>query len=160
MRVYSRAKRLAPALGGGSCNPANPSLISSQRSPRSLSALRRSLDVWQGVLTGHERAHIVLPHSAIPVIVMPYTAKVTRGHSRKFFSVDFRHPVQKDRAGRFGLKVRRGLGTTDANEAERLVAELNQLLADEAFHRPTARAAAQEKGFSEVVIDLFFRDIE
>jgi energy-coupling factor transporter ATP-binding protein EcfA2 len=91
---------------------------------------------------------------------MPYTAKLTRGPNRSFFSVDFRHPVKRDRAGRFGLKVRRGLGTADPDEAARMVTQLNELLADERFHRPTAREAAVARGYDLIVIDAFFRDLE
>src|SRR5687768_12017610 len=91
---------------------------------------------------------------------MTYTAKLTRGAGRKFFSVDFRHPVKKDRYGRFGLKVRRGLGTNDEVEAERLLAQLNELLANDTFHRPSARDQALARGFEPVVVDAFFRDLE
>ena len=91
---------------------------------------------------------------------MPYSAKLTRGANRTFFSIDFRHPVKKDRSGRYGLKVRRGLKTADQAEAERLVSQMNELLADETFHRPTAREAAAARGFSPVILDAFFRDLE
>lgn len=90
---------------------------------------------------------------------MPYSAKLTRGANRTFFSIDFRHPVKKDRAGRFGLKVRRGLGTDDQEVAESLLAEMNELLANEAFHRPTARDAAATL-FKPVIVDAFYRDLE
>ena len=96
-----------------------------------------------------------LPHSKD----MPYTAKITRGLNRTYFSIDFRHPVKRDRAGRFGLKVRRGLGTDDGEVAQRYLAEMNSLLADESLHRPTARAEAASR-FSSVVVEAFYRDLE
>lgn len=91
---------------------------------------------------------------------MPYTAKLVQDTGRTYFSVSFRHPVKKDRHGRYGLKVRRGLGTSDRYQAEALVGELNQILADESLHRPTARAEVVQRGFSDVIIEAFFRDIE
>lgn len=88
-----------------------------------------------------------------------YTAKLTRGANRTFFSIDFRHPVKKDRAGRFGLKVRRGLGTDDEEQAEQYLAEMNAVLADKSLHRPTARVEALAR-FSAIVVDAFYRDLE
>lgn len=88
-----------------------------------------------------------------------YTATLTRGKNRTYFSIDFRHPVKKDRAGRFGLKVRRGLGTDDEEIAQQYLLQINALLADESLHRPTARAEALVR-FSPVVVDAFYRDLD
>ena len=53
-----------------------------------------------------------------------YKATKTRSN-RPGWSVTFRHPRRRDARGKYGLKVRRGLNTTDDVEADRLVAELN-----------------------------------
>lgn len=57
------------------------------------------------------------------------TATKTRT-KRPGWCVTFRHPVRNDSRNKPGLKIRRGLGTTDEQEAERLVEQLNQLLGD------------------------------
>lgn len=90
---------------------------------------------------------------------MPYTAKLTRSANRTFYSLDFRHPVKKDRAGQFGLKVRRGLGTDDEGLAQTYLREMNELLADESLHRPTARKEAEAR-FRALVVDAFYRDLD
>jgi energy-coupling factor transporter ATP-binding protein EcfA2 len=64
--------------------------------------------------------------------------------------------VRKDDAtGKAGLRVRRGLGTQDKAEAEKLRDELNKLLAEPRFHDPAARADA-ERQFDKRVVDIFF----
>ena len=46
-----------------------------------------------------------------------YTASKTRAQGRPGWTVSFRHPLRNDRKGKPGLKMRRGLGTTEADEA-------------------------------------------
>ena len=50
-----------------------------------------------------------------------YTASKTRSNNRPGWSVTFTHPRRSDGRGKLGLKMRRGLGTTDDSEAECLV---------------------------------------
>lgn len=57
--------------------------------------------------------------------------------------------------GNFGVRVRRGLGTRDQAEAERLRVELDELLAHAKFRDPAARAEAARR-FDERVVDIFF----
>lgn len=71
----------------------------------------------------------------------------------------FRHPARLDLSGKVGRRVRRGLGTTDETEADRLVAQLSELLADSDFWDPTARQRAEEH-FDARVVDIFFDGIE
>lgn len=88
-----------------------------------------------------------------------YTAQASRGDGRRLFVVTFRHPLRTDARGKPGLKVRRGLGTADPAEAERLVTELNTLLSDERYWMVTAQAEAARR-FSPVVVRAFYSGLE
>ena len=87
-----------------------------------------------------------------------YTAGKTRSN-RPGWSVTFNHPRRTDARGRYGLKVRRGLGTTDDAEAERLVEQLNAILKDSSWWTADRRTEAEQQ-FPSVVVDAFFDGIE
>lgn len=89
----------------------------------------------------------------------PYTASKSRSQGRQYWSVSFRHPLRTDSKGRPGLKVRKGLGTMDEAEADKFVAELNELLADERLRPPSARAEAAQR-FSAIVVDAYYSGID
>ena len=57
-----------------------------------------------------------------------------------------------------GRRVRRRLGTKEEKIAGRLVAELNELLADRLFWQPSSRATALTR-FSPLVVDIFYHDM-
>ena len=61
--------------------------------------------------------------------------------------------------GRLGLKVRRGLATADPQEADRLVAQLNEILRDESWWAIDRRAEAEQK-FNGAIVAAFFDDLE
>lgn len=85
-----------------------------------------------------------------------YRASLSRSQGREGWSVLFRHPVRQDEAtGKPGKRVRRGLATRDRGEAESLVQEVNQLLADTTYWDPAARATAEQR-FDPRVVDIFF----
>src|SRR5438552_4054091 len=85
-----------------------------------------------------------------------HQASLSQSQGRSGYSVIFRHPARTDDAtGRPGLRVRRGLGTRDRAEAERLCSELNEILADSRYHEPAARADA-ERRFDARVVEIFF----
>jgi hypothetical protein len=65
----------------------------------------------------------------------------------------------KYEAGRPGRKVRKGLEETDQDEAGTLVAELNELLADETFHSITAIHRARER-FRAKVVEIFYEGLQ
>ena len=88
-----------------------------------------------------------------------YRASKTRSQNRPGWSVIFSHPRRTDTRGKFGLKVRRGLGTQDDTEADRLVAQLNELLANSSWWSLDRRSQA-EKQFDEVVVSAFFDNME
>ena len=79
--------------------------------------------------------------------------------NRPGWSVTFSHPRRSDARGKFGLKVRRGLGTTDDAEADRLVGQINTLLADETWWSLDRRAEAESQ-FDKIAVSAFFDGIE
>jgi len=70
----------------------------------------------------------------------------------------FRHPLRHEKDGRTGLKVRRGLGTADKGEAERLVAQMNSLLANEALWSRDARDKALNL-YDEIIVKAFYDNL-
>ena len=58
-----------------------------------------------------------------------------------------------------GVKVRRGLGTGDSEEADALVAELNALLGDESYWNVAERRRAEQR-FHHVVVRAFYEPME
>ncbi len=87
-----------------------------------------------------------------------YTASKSRTSNRPGWTISFRHPLRTDRQGRPGLKIRRGLGTTDESEAERLVAQMNELLANESWWVATKRQDALEH-FDKPIVNAFYDDL-
>lgn len=88
-----------------------------------------------------------------------YRATLSQSQGREGWSVIFRHPVLLDRAtGKPGRRVRRGLGTKDEKAAVKLIAELNQLLADRNYWQASSRATAVGR-FSAIVVDIFYHDM-
>ena len=55
--------------------------------------------------------------------------------------------------------MRRGLGTTEEAEAERLVGEMNTLLTDRTWWNANKRADAERK-FSKTIVDAFYDEIQ
>lgn len=87
-----------------------------------------------------------------------YSASISQSN-RPGWSVSFRHPLRDDARGKPGLRMRRGLGTTDKSEAEQLVAEMNTLLTDRTWWNATKRADAERK-FSKPIVDAFYDEIQ
>ena len=87
-----------------------------------------------------------------------YSATKTRS-DRPGWSVIFRHPLRRDARGKPGLKIRRGLNTTDDAQADELVAQLNILLADRSWWSTDRRSDA-EREFAPQIISAFFDGIE
>jgi hypothetical protein len=89
-----------------------------------------------------------------------YTASKSRNQGRESWSVIFRHPARIDLAtGKTGRRVRRGLGTSDDNEASLLVDQLNQLLSTPDLWEVTARPGASGR-FDARVVDIFYEGME
>lgn len=90
---------------------------------------------------------------------MAYIASKSPTKDRPGFSISFRHPCRVDTKGKSGLKVRRGLGTTDPNEADRLVEQMNALLADETWWSAERYQEAAET-FDRRVVDAFYDGLQ
>jgi hypothetical protein len=93
------------------------------------------------------------------VATRTYTASPVKDPGRERYSVIFRHPARLDTSGKPGRRVRRGLGTADPEEADRIVAHINELLASEKYWSATARPAA-EGHFDERAVAVFFDGME
>ena len=72
-----------------------------------------------------------------------YLATLSQSQGRSVWNVIFRHPQPHESYGQPGHRVRRGLKTTDKAEAQRMVDQLNEILADRTLWTPAAREAAQ-----------------
>ncbi len=88
-----------------------------------------------------------------------YTASKSRTQGRTHWTITFRHPARPDPKSNSGTKVRRGLGTTDDAEADRLVAEMNRLLADDSWWNVTERERAARQ-FSPEIVAAFYDALE
>lgn len=87
-----------------------------------------------------------------------YTATKTRS-ARPGWSVIFRHPLRRDARGKLGLKVRRGLNTSDDQQADEMVNQLNALLSDRRWWSADRRSEA-EREFAPQIVSAFFDGIE
>src|SRR5262249_35541326 len=88
-----------------------------------------------------------------------HKAALSQSQGREGWSVIFRHPVLLDRTtGKPGRRIRRGLGTKDKKVAGRLIAELNELLADKEFWEPSSVPRATTR-FDSLVVDIFYHDM-
>jgi len=87
-----------------------------------------------------------------------YTAGKTRS-SRPGWSIGFRHPLRNDARGKAGLKMRRGLGTSDEAQADSMVAEMNVILGDQSWWNAAKRKEAELR-FSKAVVEAFYDEIQ
>ena len=88
-----------------------------------------------------------------------YKASKTRSNNRPGWSVTFSHPRRTDARGKFGLKVRRGLGTPEDAKADQLVGQLNEILADPSWWSLDRRTEGSQR-FDAIVVSAFFDGIE
>lgn len=88
-----------------------------------------------------------------------YSASKSRTQGRSAWTLTFRHPLCHDDEGRPGVKVRRGLGTSDESTADAVVKEMNTLLSDEAYWDITERPRAEQR-FNSAVVRAFYEPME
>ena len=91
-------------------------------------------------------------------MAQPYKATAKKNPGRKSWLVEFRHPLRNDANNKPGKKIRKGLGTEDEDEANRLVGQLNQLLADESMWSIGAQNEAL-KHYDDKVTEIFYGEI-
>ena len=87
-----------------------------------------------------------------------YSATKTRS-GRPGWSVIFRHPLRRDARGKPGLKIRRGLNTTDDSQADEYVIQLNRLLSGRQWWSADRRSDA-EREFAPQIVSAFFDGME
>ncbi len=90
------------------------------------------------------------------------TAKASRSgdSSRKGWSVLFRHPLDLDPKGN-PRRTRRGLGTRDPGQADRLVDQINRLLKEPEYWTLAAKErAVRELGLEPRVVEIFYERAE
>jgi hypothetical protein len=81
------------------------------------------------------------------------------GPGRASWCVIFRHPVKVGPDGKIGKRVRRGLGTSDRAEAQRLVDQANILLNNDSLWTPAARALAEKRGIDPRIVEAFYDEL-
>ncbi|MGX5678391.1 hypothetical protein [Bacillus toyonensis] len=86
-----------------------------------------------------------------------YSARLTKSGVNSW-AVEFRHPILKDREGKQGRKIRRGLGTNQA-EAQNVVNDLNRLLSDDTFWSLNERNRALSN-YQPRVVEIFYDQME
>ena len=88
-----------------------------------------------------------------------YTAAKTRSQGRSAWAISFRHPVKRDPRTNSGMKIRRGLGTSDDAQADQLVDQMNILLGRESWWSISQRERASRE-FAPVIVSAFFDSLE
>ena len=77
------------------------------------------------------------------MVEQQFKASLSQSQGRRAWCIIFRHPLRHNSQGHVGLRVRRGLGTTDRAEAERLKDQMNELLSDKELWNPAAQERAK-----------------
>lgn len=90
--------------------------------------------------------------------IKSFTAGKTRAN-RPGWSVTFRHPLRSDSRGKPGLKIRKGLGTSDDSTADTMVEQLNTLLADQSWWSVDRKNDAESQ-FDPKIVKIFYEGIE
>lgn len=85
------------------------------------------------------------------MVEQQFKASLSQSQGRRAWCIIFRHPLRHDLQGHVGLRVRRGLGTTDRAEAERLKDQMNELLSDKELWNPAAQERAKSIYDSHVI---------
>lgn len=88
-----------------------------------------------------------------------YKASISRTKGKEALSIIFRHPVKIDPKTNYGIRVRRGLGTSDEAIAQRLVAQMNELLSDFTMWSIDKKPIAYQK-YSPIIVDAFYDFLE
>lgn len=84
-----------------------------------------------------------------------YSASLSKSQGRSSWSMIFQHPLRYNSMGKPGLRVRRGLSTTDEEVAKKLVHQMNELLSDESYWSPSQKERALNR-FDHKVASAFY----
>ena len=88
-----------------------------------------------------------------------YKASYNPPKGKKGYTTNFRHPIIMDKSGKYGLKVHRGLGTQEENEAKELVDSLNELMTNDYWWDLSKRTEAYSR-YSPIIVDAFYDPME
>lgn len=78
---------------------------------------------------------------------------------KKGYTVNYRHPVVKDKDNKYGLRIQKGLGTRDEAEAQGFITQLNELLSNEVWWDYNKREDALKR-FDEIVVNIFYEPMQ
>lgn len=88
-----------------------------------------------------------------------FVATLSQSQGRAGWCVIFRHPLKTTKTGEKGARIRRGLGTSNREEAQEFVDELNTILADSSYWSIAERARA-ERTFNPRIVSAFYDDLD
>jgi GTPase SAR1 family protein len=87
-----------------------------------------------------------------------FKASLSRSQGRSSWCIIFKHPIRTGNDGRPGLRIRRGLGTSNDAEAKRLVDQMNLLLSEKSYWSATQRENAMLK-FDPKIVSAFYDNL-
>lgn len=88
-----------------------------------------------------------------------YKATCNLPKGKKSFTTTFRHPQVKDKEGKYGRKIHRGLGTSDEQEASELVEQLNKMMEDDYWWNVAKKSEAYLR-YDDRIVDAFYDPME
>ncbi len=87
-----------------------------------------------------------------------FRAAKNRSQGREGWCLIFHHPLLPDADGKF-QRLRKGLGTSSDQEADRLVSQINTILGDDSYWTITAKDRAARQ-FDPRIVSIFYDKIE
>lgn len=88
-----------------------------------------------------------------------FTASLSRSQGRSSYCIIFKHPVRTGNDGKTGLRVRRGLGTSNEEEARHLVEQMNLILSDSSYWSLAQQKNAEQK-FDPRITSAFYDNLK
>ena len=73
----------------------------------------------------------------------------------KSYSIAFRHPIVRDKSGKYGLRVMRGLKTKDLEQAQLYQKQIQELVNDKNMYDLSKKELALTK-YDKIVVDAFY----
>ncbi len=84
-----------------------------------------------------------------------YSASLSQSKGRHSWCVIFQHPLIQSKNGKTGARIRKGLGTSDKDEAQKLVDQLNEILSNESLWSTAAKESIEHK-YDKRIISAFY----
>lgn len=89
----------------------------------------------------------------------PRVARIGQNRDRNGFFIEFRHPKRLDSNGKWGKKIRRGVGS-DRQSADAVLGDLKALLADEYWWTFERKSEAESKFAEALAVSIFYDGME